>query len=173
MYRMIFWTWQATNPNILQTWPCVYKLVHPLYLLLCPPKMNWGLPPRLLLLLLFLLRPQKLNWTIQAWSWRILTVGIRMCKLYIVSIVDIACVIFDLRLLLIHTMGHIFFFFKKKPRRPKNSWKEMNWNSRPARIFIRTRIWFPFWAIFVLIFFSSANIQIALSAKWLSQWHCC
>ena len=103
IYRMIFWTWQATNPNILQTWPCVYKLVHPLYLLLCPPKMNWGLPPRLLLLLLFLLRPQKLNWTIQAWSWRILTVGIRMCKLYIVSIVDIACVIFDLRLLLIHT----------------------------------------------------------------------
>ena len=103
IYRMIFWTWQATNPNILQTWPCVYKLVHPLYLLLCPPKMNWGLPQRLLLLLLFLLRPQKLNWTIQAWSWRILTVGIRMCKLYIVSIVDIACVIFDLRLLLIHT----------------------------------------------------------------------
>lgn len=113
IYRMIFWTWQATNPNILQTWPCVYKLVHPLYLLLCPPKMNWGLPPRLLLLLLFLLRPQKLNWTIQAWSWRILTVGIRMCKLYIVSIVDIACVIFDLRLLLIHTMGHNFFSLKK------------------------------------------------------------
>ena len=105
IYRMIFWTWQATNPNTQQTWPCVYKLVHPLYLLLCPPKMNWGLPPRLLLLLLllFLLRPQKLNWTIQAWSWRILTVGIRMCKLYIVSIVDIACLIFDLRLLLIHT----------------------------------------------------------------------